>query len=63
MRIAGLINVEAVERRFDERFNSSKYLSSFISSGRVTKLLPYRSRVLSLGMLYKYLILAGVSWL
>ena len=49
MRIAGLIRVEEVDRRFDDRFKSSKYFSSFKSSGNVTKLLPCKSRDFSLG--------------
>jgi hypothetical protein len=49
MRIAGLIKVDWVDSRFDDRFKSSKCLSSFKSSGRVTKLLPWRSRFFSRG--------------
>ncbi len=49
IKIAGLINVDYEDSILPERFNSSKCLSSFKSSGKVTKLLPYRSNDLSLG--------------
>jgi hypothetical protein len=38
--IAGLISVEDDDKRFDERFNSSKCLSSLRSSGNVIRLFP-----------------------
>jgi len=51
--------VELDENKLDERFSSSTALSSNISSGRVTKLLPYKSRFFSFFRLNKLLKLAG----
>jgi hypothetical protein len=40
IRIAGLISVDCDDRRFEDKFKSSKCFNSFKSSGKVTKLLP-----------------------
>ena len=44
----GFTRVELEVNKFELKFNSSKLLNSLRSSGRVTRLLPYKSRVLSL---------------
>jgi hypothetical protein len=55
----GLTSVDDDVNKFEERLSSSSNLNSFKSSGKVTKLLPYRSKVFSLLREYRLLILAG----
>jgi len=57
---AGLTNEELEVNWLDDKLSSSKFSNLPISSGRVTKLLAWRSKCLSFLAIYKLLILAGV---
>lgn len=57
---AGLTRDDPLENWLDARLSSSRFSNLPMSSGSVTRLLAYKSRVLSLLMEYRLLILAGV---